>query len=384
MNKGVATLFADQHLLNSSFWTYALNHWILSANATPIAGHTSPVEQVTGRSVSISRMFRFPFGCPVTSTKEQAKVNFPNVKSEMGICLGAYAENDKSILLYIPGKRLKEFPRLNVQTLKVNFPPHPKTLDVEPVYDDMLQVQYKSPINRQTQLLGTHGFQHFGQVMDDMDDDEMFPSTPPTSSSTSTSALRPQYWFEQGGPPDPSSSASSSSPAPSSDTTSASVNWLSNQIETNFSISVRTADNPSMAQALRNWQRWSIPADKEMKMLADMDLYDEIAFEDVPPGAQILPTKMDFKTKYDSFGAFLKDKARLVVLGNLEWETLQDYFSPTAHTKTLNLLLALAVQHDFILYGLDIYGAFITADIDEPVYVSLPKGLPTKHGSGRI
>jgi len=73
-----------------------------------------------------------------------------------------------------------------------------------------------------------------------------------------------------------------------------------------------------------------------------------------------------------------------VVLGNLEWETLQDYFSPTAHSKTLNLLLALAVEHNFILFGLDIYGAFITADIDEPVYVSLPKGLPTKHGTGRI
>ena len=119
-------------------------------------------------------------------------------------------------------------------------------------------------------------------------------------------------------------------------------------------------------------------------MLADMDLYDEVAFEDVPPGAQILPTKMDFKTKYNSLGEFLKEKARLVVLGNLEWETLQDYFSPTAHTKTLNLLLALAVEHNFILYGLDIYGAFITAEIDEPVYIYLPKGLPTKHGAGRI
>jgi hypothetical protein len=36
------------------------------------------------------------------------------------------------------------------------------------------------------------------------------------------------------------------------------------------------------------------------------------------------------------------------------------------------------------MYGLDIYGAFITVDIDEPVYVSLPKGLPTKHGTKRI
>ena len=113
-------------------------------------------------------------------------------------------------------------------------------------------------------------------------------------------------------------------------------------------------------------------------MLADMDLYDEVAFEDVPPGAQILPTKMDFKTKYNSLGKFLKDKARLVVLGNLEWETMQDYFSPTAHTKTLNLLLALAVEHNLILYGLDIYGAFITAEINEPVYISLHKGILTK------
>jgi hypothetical protein len=317
VNKGVATLFADQHLLNSTFWTYALNHWILSANATPISGTTSPVEQVTGRSVNISRMFRFPFGCPVTSTKEQAKVKFPNVKSEMGVCLGANAENDKSILLYIPGKRLKEFPRMNVQTLKVNFPPHPKTLDVEPVYDDLLQVQYKSPINRQTQLLGTHGFQHFGQVIDDMNDDEMFPSSTPRSPTGSSSSQPPQYWFEKGG----SSATEKSVSAPSSTSSSAhsdSVNWLSNQLQTNFSISVRTSDNPSMAQALRNWQRWSIPADKEMTMLADMDLYDEIAFEDVPPGAQILPTKMDFKTKYNSLGEFLKDKARLVVLGNLE------------------------------------------------------------------
>ena len=108
-------------------------------------------------------------------------------------------------------------------------------------------------------------------------------------------------------------------------------------------------------------------------MLRDLDLYEEIDFDDVPQGVQILPTKMDFKTKYDSMGTFIKDKARLVVLGNLEWETLQDYFSPTAHSKTLDLLLALAVEHNFILFGLDIYGAFITADIDEPVSVCLSR-----------
>jgi hypothetical protein len=119
-------------------------------------------------------------------------------------------------------------------------------------------------------------------------------------------------------------------------------------------------------------------------MLKELDLYEEIDPSDVPPGCQILPTKMDFKTKFDSRGVKIKDKCRLVVLGNLEYESLRDYFSPTAHTKTLNLLLAMAVEHNFIMYGLDIYGAFITAEIDEPVYVSLPKGLPIKHGTKRI
>ena len=119
-------------------------------------------------------------------------------------------------------------------------------------------------------------------------------------------------------------------------------------------------------------------------MLKELDLYEEVDHSEVPPGCQILPTKMDFKTKFDSRGVKIKDKCRLVVLGNLERETLRDYFSPTAHTKTLNLLLAMAVEHNFIMYGLDIYGAFITAEIDEPVYVSLPKGLPIKHGTKRI
>jgi hypothetical protein len=72
-----------------------------------------------------------------------------------------------------------------------------------------------------------------------------------------------------------------------------------------------------MAQALRNWDRWSIPSDKELTMLKELDLYKEIDHSKVPPGCQILPTKMDFKTKFDSRGVKIKDKCRLVVLGNL-------------------------------------------------------------------
>ena len=117
-------------------------------------------------------------------------------------------------------------------------------------------------------------------------------------------------------------------------------------------------------------------------MLKDMGCYEEVSPDKVLVNPktgrrhQIIPTKMDLRLKHDAMGLPTKYKGRLVVLGNQEWgDNLRDVFSPTANTKTINLLLALATQQGMHLYGLDIFGAFITAEIDEPVYVQLPKGL---------
>ena len=47
-------------------------------------------------------------------------------------------------------------------------------------------------------------------------------------------------------------------------------------------------------------------------------------------------------------------------------------------------MLAVAAQHGMILYGLDIFGAFITVEIDQDdaVYVQLPKGLVPDNEDG--
>ena len=71
-----------------------------------------------------------------------------------------------------------------------------------------------------------------------------------------------------------------------------------------------------------------------------------------------------------------------MALGNQEWESLRDTFAPTVNAKTINMLFALATQTNMILYGLDIFGAFITADIDEPVYMRLPENLAPKDSEG--
>ena len=74
---------------------------------------------------------------------------------------------------------------------------------------------------------------------------------------------------------------------------------------------------------------------------------------------------MDLKTKKDAMGRITKRKARLVALGNLEWETVRDTYAPTVNAKTINLMLALSAQERMMLYGLDVTGAFLSADIGE-------------------
>ena len=146
----------------------------------------------------------------------------------------------------------------------------------------------------------------------------------------------------------------------------------------------RTKANPTLRQAreLPDWADWYAAVRKELQMLADMGCFEVVRQVPINPKTgrryQVIPCKMDLRLKFDAMGIPTKHKGRLVVLGDREWsDCLRDVFAPTINCKTINLLLAIAAQQGLHLYGLDIFGAFITADIDkdEPVYVQLPKGL---------
>ena len=122
-------------------------------------------------------------------------------------------------------------------------------------------------------------------------------------------------------------------------------------------------------------------------MLRELDVYDIVNRNEVPKGVRILPTKMDLKTKYLASGEIDKLKARLVVLGMLEQQQVEEEnFSPTADHKTVNLLFSLAAQHGLQIKGLDIFGAFLTADMKgtgTDVYIQLPEGLVPNAADGK-
>ena len=130
------------------------------------------------------------------------------------------------------------------------------------------------------------------------------------------------------------------------------------------------------------WSEWTKAIDKEISTLTDMNTYTAVRKKDVPKHCQIIQSKMDLKMKLDTLGQLIKLKARLVALGNLEWETVRDTYAPTVNAKTINLMLALSAQERMILYGLYVTGAFLNADIGKTVYIELPDRIRPRTAEG--
>ena len=111
----------------------------------------------------------------------------------------------------------------------------------------------------------------------------------------------------------------------------------------------------------------------ELKTLQKLDTYEVVTREKIPHGAFIFPTKFVMRQKLTALGEYVKHKARLTVLGNLDREVPStELFSPTASDKSLKLVCALAIVLGLILFGLDVYAAFLIPTIKRNVYVTLP------------
>ena len=85
---------------------------------------------------------------------------------------------------------------------------------------------------------------------------------------------------------------------------------------------------------------------------------------------------MLLKEKKDANGKFVKVKARVVVLGNLQNKTLVlDTEAPTARLQSFYIFIMIAAKLNIPLITDDVNGAFLNADLIEMVYVRLNKVL---------
>ena len=137
------------------------------------------------------------------------------------------------------------------------------------------------------------------------------------------------------------------------------------------------SSTPTLKEALAFGHKilWIKAIETEFKTLHELDTYEEIAFEDIPAGANVIPTKMVLRVKVTSAGEYIKHKARLVVIGCRDRMVLSDLFAPTASSKSVSLIICLVVALGLFMCGLDVYGAFLIPEIKRNVYVALPKLL---------
>ncbi|GJU43461.1 putative ribonuclease H-like domain-containing protein [Tanacetum coccineum] len=95
---------------------------------------------------------------------------------------------------------------------------------------------------------------------------------------------------------------------------------------------------------------------------------------DLPNGKRAIGTKWVYKNKKDERGIVIKNKARLVTQAYTQEEGIDydEIFAPVAGIEAIRLFLAYASFKDFVVYQMDVKGAFLYGKIKEEVYVCQP------------
>ena len=111
----------------------------------------------------------------------------------------------------------------------------------------------------------------------------------------------------------------------------------------------------------------------ELDALERNDTWDIVP---LPPNKKAIGCKWLYKTKYLPDGSIDKYKSRLVILGCRQVQGI-DYgetFAPVAKMTTVRALLAVAAINNWHAIQMDVTNAFLHGDLQETVYMKLPKG----------
>jgi len=120
--------------------------------------------------------------------------------------------------------------------------------------------------------------------------------------------------------------------------------------------------------------RWILAMQEELNQFQRNDLWDLVP---KPQQKNIIGTKWVFRNKLNEQGEVVRNKARLVAQGYSQQEGI-DYtetFSLVAKLEAIRLLLSYAVNHDIILYQMNVKSAFLNGVISEELFVKQPPGF---------
>nr|GEV09382.1 retrovirus-related Pol polyprotein from transposon TNT 1-94 [Tanacetum cinerariifolium] len=96
-----------------------------------------------------------------------------------------------------------------------------------------------------------------------------------------------------------------------------------------------------------------------------------------PDGIKPLTLKWLFKNKHDEENTVIRNKTRLVVMGNRQEEGIdfEESLALVARIEAIRIFLAYATHKGFTVYQMDVKTAFLHGSLKEDVYVCQPEGF---------
>ncbi|KAJ1520362.1 hypothetical protein ONE63_003497 [Megalurothrips usitatus] len=119
---------------------------------------------------------------------------------------------------------------------------------------------------------------------------------------------------------------------------------------------------------------WRSAMSEELLALEAKHVFEIV---DRPKCVKVLSCKWVFKIKQHQDGSIERFRARLVARGfdQIKGVNYHKTDSPVIKKKTVRLLLAIAVQKNWVVHHLGVLSAYLNSPLEEEVYVEIPDGI---------
>jgi transposase InsO family protein len=126
-------------------------------------------------------------------------------------------------------------------------------------------------------------------------------------------------------------------------------------------------------------EKWREAIDSELTSLQENETFSEpIKIKELPADVNLISTKWVFKIKVDVNGEIDKFKGRLVGRGFSQQEGIDynsdELFAPVTRIETIRTLFKISLENNMKITQMDIVTAYLYADMDKDLYVSIPEG----------
>jgi hypothetical protein len=140
---------------------------------------------------------------------------------------------------------------------------------------------------------------------------------------------------------------------------------------------------PTYFKEVAKEPHWFQAMNQEIDSIEKNKTWDLVDF---PKHEKSIGVKWVYKTKLNEKGQIEKHKARLVAKG-FSQQPSTDYgeiFAPLERLDTVRTLLAIAAQHKWQVYQMDVKSAFLNGFLEEEVYVNQPPRFEVQEQPAKV